>query len=343
MIPFRKYSIIFLMICVINPSFMAQTDPCLSYLKDAQQKTDEGKYDDAILLAQKAIAECDFSKNDLIEAQKLLILNYLSIDDIEAAELSAARVMKINPNHEADRLRDPAEVIAIFNKYRPTPVFTACIQGGINRTSIDVIQTYSIVGEDNADGLDNYEAALGWQLGAGLEYRVWKNFWVIAEGQYRTSGFSHTLDSVQGQQVNYSERLGFIDINSGVRYYLGKRRLQPYAEGGFHMGFLISALGEISRNEELDIVNRSNQRNSLFTGYWLGTGISFQQRGLRFQLGARYTATSGNVVDPENRFDNLGIIFKYYYLDNDFSVNHIQFRASVVYVLRYRNLLDTRQ
>lgn len=341
MMPFRKYCFCTVVFSALFTGLAAQSDPCLSYLKDAQQKTDEGRFDDAVALAQKAMSDCDFSKKDRIDALKFLILNYLAIDDIEAAERAAAEVMKIDPNHEADRLRDPVEVIAIFRKYRPAPVLTAYIHGGVNRASVESIQTFSVVGQNDAPGLDNYTGNPGWQLGAGLEFRVWKNLWLLAEGQYRSSGFSHTLDSVQGQQVDYSERLGFIDVNTGARYYLGKGRLQAFGEGGFHAGFMVSALAEISREQELDIVNRSAQRNSVFTGYWLGAGISFRQKGLRFQLGARYTANSGNVVDPDNRFDNLGIVFKYYYLDNDFLMNHIQFRASVVYVLRYKNLLET--
>lgn len=342
MIAFRKYLLASVLLAAGCLTLSAQSDPCLSYLKDAQQKTDEGRFDEAIELAQKAIDQCDFSKNDLIEAHKLLIINYLAIDHIEDAEVSAAKIMKINPNHEADRLRDPVEIIAIFEKYRPAPVFTAYIQGGINRASIDVMQTYSVVGDNHAAGLDNYQQELGWQLGVGLEYRIWNNLWAQVEGQYRRSGYSLTLDDVQGAQVHYSERIGYADLSAGGRYYLGSKRFQAYAEGGFQLSFLITALGDISRGEESDIVDRSVQRNSTFTGYWLGTGISFQQKGLRFQLGARYTGTSGNVVDADHRFSNLGIIFKYYYLDNDFSMNHIQLRGSIVYVLRYKNLLDTR-
>ncbi len=321
----------------------AQADPCLSYLKDAKQKTDEGRYDDAIALAHKTIDNCELSKNDHIEALKFLVLNYLSIDDLEAAEDCAAQVMKLSPNHEPDRLRDPAEVISVFRKYRPAPVFAAYIHGGANSTQTEVLQTYSVVGPNDAPGLDRYESALGWQLGAGFEYRIWKNLWLLAEGQYRSSRFSHRLDSVQGQQVDYRERLGFVDLNLGMRYYLGERRLQAFGEGGLHTGFLISSLAEISRNEERDLVNRMSQRNGNYIGYWLGAGVAFQQKGFRFRLGARYTANSANVVNPEGRFDDLGVIFKYYYLDNDFSMNHIQVRVAIAYTLRYRNLLQSKK
>lgn len=336
-----KYILCTLLLATWSLGLYAQMDPCLSYLKDAQEKTDEGNYDDAIALSQKAIEDCGFSKNDLIEAHKLLISNYIGIDLLEEAEHSAAQIMKLNPNHEPDRLRDPAAVIAIFKKYRPAPVLNGYLHGGINSSRIAPIQTFSIVGPNDTPGLDNYTSQTGWQLGAGIEYRIWKNLWIVAEGQYRRSRFSHRLDSVQGQEVDYNERLGFFDLNLGGRYYLGKGKIQAYGEGGFHAGFLINSLAEISRSAEFDLVDRTNQRSAVQVGYWLGAGMAYSHKSLRFMLGVRYSANPENLVNPEARFDNLGIVFKYYYLDNDFSMNHLQFRAGIAYTLRYRNMLQT--
>lgn len=342
MIHVGKYSLIALILTVWAMNAVAQSDPCINYLKDAQQRADEGKYDEGISLIKKAIAECDFSKNDLIEANKLLILYYLQTDFLEEAEASAARIMRLSPNYEPNNLRDPIELVRIFRKYKPTPVFNLALVGGVNSSRVEVLNSYSVLTGSEYEDRTIYSGQYGWQLGLSVEKRVWSNLWLLANAQYRTSNYEAYIDSLQGQRIDYREELGFFDLGLSARYYVGNWQLQPFVEIGGQYTLLTSALGELTREGQSDLVNRLPQRNTSFPSYYYGGGLAYSKKGISIRLGVQLHDYDRNIVNPDRRFDNLDVIFRYFYLDNDFVMNHLQFNLGIAYTLRYRNLIQSQ-
>ena len=317
----------------------AQTDPCATNLRDAAVKSEQGWYDEAISLIKQTLENCDLTKNDKIQANKLLIVNYLAIDKIEEAEAAAAAIMKIDPNYEADKMRDPAEVVEMFQKYKPAIVLQGIVYGGANFSQVMASNTYSIVNDNNSPGLDNYKSLTGFQLGLGVEFRLFKGFWGQSVLQYRNSGYSIQIPNVQGHTVNYQEALNFIDIPLSAKYYFLEGKIQPFVQAGVNFSFLNSALGELSGEDNNDIVDRKMQRNTFYIGYFGGAGVAYNQKAFSLQASFNYILSPQNVNKEGTRYDNLDMVFKYYYLDNDFSMNNLVFNIGLTYALGYKNVL----
>jgi hypothetical protein len=330
-------TIFFLMLNKENVS--AQTDPCLTYLKDASLKSDQGWYDDAIVLINKSIKECSLSKKEKIQAYKMLITNYLNIDKLEDADAIAALIMKLNPNFEPDKLRDPTEFVLLFQKYKPSPMLSIILQGGINNSKVKASKTYSIVGSDNADGLTQYSANTGFQISLLGEFRLIQNLWIKTGVQFRRSGYKNQLDSIEETTVLYEENINYFDIPLGFTYYFLKGNFQPYFNACINYSILNSALAELSRDELSDIVNRQSQRNKFYFGYQMEAGLSYAIKNFGFRVGVNYLLNPTNVNKEGTRYDNLDVVFKYYYLDNDFKMNNLQINAGVQYNLIYKNRL----
>ncbi len=320
----------------------AQSDPCIATLKDAQTRADQGWYDEAISMLNTALTDCKFSREDEIEARKLLIIHYLQIDYLEEADASAARIMKLSPNFEPDRLRDPIQLVKIFRKYKPAPVLNIAITGGVNFSQIELLQAYSIIPGPEITDRTTYNGLNGWQIGLKVEKKVWSQFWIIASTQFRNSAYEAQKDSVQDQRISYNEQLSFVDFAITGRYYIGNWPLQPFAEIGGQYTLLNSALGELSRPGTTDLVNRLEQRNRNFSSYHWGGGLAYTKKGISIRLGVQVHTFSKNLVNPETRFDNLDVIFKYFYLDNDIVMNHLQVNIGLAYAIRYRNILQNR-
>jgi hypothetical protein len=316
----------------------AQTDPCATNLKDANLKTEQGWYDEAIGLVIVTLENCDLSKNDRIQANKLLIVNYLAIDDIEAAEAAVSTILKINPNYEADKLRDPTEVVLLFQKYKPEPQLRAIVYGGFNTPLMSASQTYSVVSDDNSPGLDNYKGELGFQIAVGVEYRLYKQLWFQGVFQLRKTNYDIDIPNIEGRTVSYEEDLTYLEIPLTAKYYFLKSRFQPFIHAGANFSFLNSALGELTRDDVNDIVNRLPQRNSFYLGVIGGVGLSYSIKGFGFQLGANYLYNSQNVNKEGTRYDNLNTVFKYYFVDNDFTMDDVQINIGITYALKYKNV-----
>jgi hypothetical protein len=316
---------------------IAQTDSCIIKLKAANTGYDQGDYDGTIKLLRSALSDCHLDKGDKIQAGKLLIMSYLKIDNLEEADKAAASVVKIDPYYKPDKFKDDPKLSALFEKYQPTEIFRLGFTAGINHTMPDVVKTYSIVHDDDADNLGEYSGGTGFQLGLLAEYRAYKNLWVEAGGLFRQSSYEHVLNEVEGTTINYSEKLSYVDVPVSVKYYFLKKNIQPYLEAGAAFSFLTTALGTTTRDDQKDIVNRTDYRNNFMVGYSGGLGVAYKIKGISVFAAFRYSYFGDNVNKDGTRYADLVNVFKYYYIDDDFRMDNWEINAGVNYSIAYKN------
>jgi len=315
----------------------AQTDSCITNLKTANSNYEMRDFDGAIKLLQSSLSKCNLDRADRIQAHKILALSYLAIDNLEAADREAEAIVKLNPNYVPDKFRDEPRYSALFGKFKPVPVFRLGMNAGINHTSIDVEQTYSIAHNDDDENLGSYKTKTGFQLGLRAEYRIYKQLWFEAAGQFRQSQYTHTLFNVEGTNIHYSEKLSYIDIPVSLKYYYPIENFSPYIEAGVAFSFVTNALGTTTRDELKDIVNRIDYRNNSTTGQFGGLGIAYKLKSLDVYVNFRYFKYPDNVNKDGTRYADLTNVFKYYYIDDDFRMDNWQINAGVQYSFLYKN------
>jgi len=316
----------------------AQTDSCIIKLKNAGTAFEQGDYDITISLIRSALAGCNLDKSEKIDANKLLILSYLKVDNLEEADNTASAIMKIDPYYKPDKFKDDPKLTALFEKYQPLPMFKMGLSGGFNISSASAENTYSIVHADNTEGLDQYNNKLGFQLGIAAEYRTYKDLWVSLGFGYRQSKYEHELFDVENTTINYSEKLSYFDVPLSLKYYFLKGSVQPYLEGGATFSFLSSAISTSTRDDLKDLVDRADLRNKFMNGYFGGLGAVYSMKGLQLFVNARYSIYSGNVNKEGTRYADPVNVFKYYYLDDDFTLDNFQVNAGIGYILGYKNV-----
>lgn len=325
------------LICSIFPSY-GQIDSCIVKLQRADQRFNNGFFDEAILILNDVRSNCQLSKSDAITSRKLLILSYLDIDELEKAEGAASEIMKLNPNYVPDKLRDRADYISIFSKYKPTPILSIGAFIGTNSSQISTLNTYSVLYDDNTPGLANYNSQLGFQIGINAQYRIYNSLWVELGAQFRSSTYLNSLFYIENSTVNYSETITHFDFPLQAKYYFFSGRIKPFTYGGLQVSVLNSALGELTRDEFIDIVDRKIQRNSFMLGYFGGLGISYNVKSVNFELGSRYVYYPDQFNKEGTRYENLSSVFKYYYIDNDFRMDLFEIIFSIKYSIKYKNL-----
>ncbi len=337
----KKYLLIFIPVIAVfaitTQKSAAQTDSCIIKLKNANTSYEQGDYDGTIKLLRQTIAECNLDKNDKIQANKLLIMSYLKVDNLEEADKTAAEIMKIDPYFKPDKFKDDPKLSTLFEKYKPVPVFRMGIAGGLNFSSVDEVQSYSIAHPDDAEGLDTYNNKMGFQLGAFAEYRLYRNFWVNLGFRYRQSKYEHILDSVENTSIHFSEKLSYFDWPLSLKYYFLQSAIRPYVQVGADFSFLSSAISTTSRDEESDLVDRSDYRNSFSVGYFGAAGVSYGIRGMEIFAELSYHYYPENINKDETRYSDLVNVFKYYYIDDDFRIDYLQINVGVSIALKYKN------
>jgi hypothetical protein len=327
-------ALLFILCCITRT--IAQTDTCLQYLKDASTDYDNGFYDQSISLLTVALKNCPLPKQDQIQASKLLILCYLGIDNLEAADKTAAAIMKIDPNYTPDKFKDDPRLSSLFEKFKPEPTLAVGISGGVNSPMIDVVNTYSVVHADDKPGLDTYNSVLSYQLGAEVEKRVYKNLWAELGFQFRTSSYEHRLDSVQGSTIFYSEKINYSDFPLSVKYYFFGHSITPYLQAGADFSFLLRALSTTTREDNTDLVDRTSLRNRFMVGYFGAAGVNYTIRTLRIFGNVRFVYFPDQVNKAGTRYADDINLYKYYYVDDDFRMDNLQFNVGVSYILSYK-------
>ena len=307
-------------------------------MKKANSFFEQRNYDEAIGLLVPIVANCPLTAEEKIQASKLLISSYLAIDNLEAANKVAGDVMAQNPNYKPDKLKDDPKLYSLFAKYRPSPVLSVGIFGGINIPSVHVINTYSVVHSDGATGLATYSNKTGFNIGAKAEYRAYREFWVDGGIQYRETNYEHTLDSIGSKTVTYTEKMNYLDIPVSAKYYFLKKHLQPYLEAGFDFSFLTNATSTTVRSNSQDAVSRTSLRNIFQMGYWGAIGCNYKYNNILFYFDVRYIYFPRQVNKSGTRYNDPINLWRYYYIDDDFSMNIMEMNIGVAYVLKYRNL-----
>ena len=315
----------------------AQTDSCIIKLKNANTGYDQGDYDGAIKLLRSALADCPLDKNEKIQSNKLLILCYLKVDNLEEADKTAAEIIRIDPYYKPDKFKDDPKLSALFEKYKPVPVFKMGFGGGINSSYATVVNSHSVVDNDGTTGLGEYNSQTGFQLGLSAEYRAWKDLWIEVGFGYRQSQYEHILYDVNSSIINYSEKLSYFDVPVSLKYVFLKSTLRPYVEGGADLSFLSSAISTTTRDELKDLVDRSALRNDFMGGWFGGIGVVYAMKGLQLFAGARYVYYSENVNKEGTRNDDPVNVWKYGYVDDDFRLDYLQINVGISYALAYRN------
>lgn len=331
-----KPYILFAFLNLLSSLLSAQTDTCIRNLKNAAADYEQSYYDQAITVLKNTLKECDLSKQDQIQANKLLILCYIAIDNLEEANHAAVTIMKIDPQYMPDKFKDDPRLSSLFDKFKPEPTFSAGISGGINFPMIDVLNTYSVVHADDKPGLANYDSRASFQIQAEIQKRAFKNLWVELGLQFRNTEYNHTLDSIQGYTIDYSENLNYYDIPLSLKFYLLSGALQPYLQAGADFSFLGRALSITTRSDQKDLVDRTALRDNFQVGYLGSAGVSYTINAFRLSGNIRYTYFPDLVNKNGTRYSDDINLYKYYYIDDDFKMNNIQMNIGASYILSYR-------
>jgi hypothetical protein len=331
------YLFLYVAICINATKGHAQTDSCITHLKDAGNNYDQGNYDDAIVLLKRTIDNCSLDKTDRIQAYKLLIMSYISVDNLEAVDKAAGEIMKISPDYAPDKFKDDPKLIALFKKFKPVPTFAIGLSGGMNLPFERTINQYSVV-YPGGQAQASYKMKPGFQLGLKAEKRAYKNFWAEIGFSYRSTTYQHTLFNVESSTIRYSEELRYIDIPLSVKYYFPGKKVMPYLQAGVDLALLSGALSTTTNADQKDIVNRSAMRNASQTGYFGCAGISYKIKGFRLFFDARYIVFPENVNKAGTRYEDPINLYKYYYLDDDLTLNNMQFNAGAAFILSYKNV-----
>jgi hypothetical protein len=306
---------------------------CTQKLNKAQKVYDAGKITEVEAFLSNCIEE-GFTKEEKMQALRLLILASLFQDEHGKAEKNLLLLFKEDPEYVLNPAIDPAEFYELYNSYRTLPVINVGIMGGVNTTSISQKQSYS-VGSASGDN-SSYKSRLGFQGGLVTDILLYKNFQINTGALWSMKNFTYTNSFFYGQTSTLSskENQMWMDIPLALKYNIGKNKFKVFVLAGSTFGLLLSDNSKLSRlnSGDVSVAKEANEpfkkiRNPYTVSALLGVGVRYKVGYGYIFLDARYNFGLMNVANAKNRYYTKEGDTLYYfgYVSSDFNVNNLAF------------------
>lgn len=348
-----KYFIIFLsLFFVININYKSLiAQDCTETLQEARNMYTEGDIATIPDLLDACIKN-GFSKEEKVQAYKLIIQVYIFEDKIEESEQILLKLKKTNPVYQIDYENDGAEFIDLFKQYQTTAFLTIGGFGGFNFPIIQIIERVP------TSDLNSYKpeykgSGTNFQGGLRILYQPYLNIEVQFDPFFMKSSFTYTSQIVSIEDTDqddpafylynheFIETINLIHFPLSVVYNYPINNIVPYASAGFDLTLLSNATSAPARNYDVsgftnvtgsDILLKTlNHRNMLTKNLILGLGVKLKRPMFYIFLDMRHHFALDNIVNGSNRFSNNELIFKYHHVDDDIKMYNLMISVGVAY------------
>ncbi len=330
--------------------FLYGQDECAFILEEAQDMFDAGLIE-TIPAKLSQCLETGFTKEEKLQAHKLIILSYLFDDNVEKAEEAMLSFLSDFPAY-VPVATDPSEFITLMNTYDTRPVL---MLGG----SLGFNFSFPMVTERL--GTYNYIAYPGTYApgGAGfhgsfrVERRILSSFDFSAELAYAYNRFDFYLDTELDPQpftgeitdfsiIDYYETQNKILMPLGVSYKFTESDFSPFATLGVCPGVLFSANGDgfrqykntgDTRYDPVPVagVNILPMRRVFNAWAFLGTGFKFRFGPGEFFLDARFYMNVLNQYRPGSDRFIQKLAFESFYVSDNLLLNNLAVSAGYMF------------
>lgn len=329
---------------------------CVQALRTARATYEQGRLQEIPTILENCL-KSGFSKNDKIEAYRLMVLTYIYLEEPVEADAAMLKLLRTDHFFEPGD-NDPAEFKNLYDKFRTAPIFAAGLRATFLTSNVNVIKQYNILEEGRGQG--EYKSNIKVAFGVAFVKDLKNTKWVIApEVFYASRGFTYTKTGIFAtdnepepipplQEATISQTL--LQVNAGAYFKLYELpafdswvggTIQPYAGGGFANYLLLQSefQGELTIESGGNDVsgapldNTGSYRKYNLSPYVLA-GFRSRVSDAYFTIDVRYHLGLFNVVNPDQRYDMTGdnneIFSRYSYVNNDFSINQLGISVGVI-------------
>lgn len=347
----RLYLLAFCWVIAVMPAF-SQASNCTQVLRLIRTTYEQGRLHEVPGLAEgclKGVGTQGFTKEEKKEAYRYLTLSYIYLEEPEKADEMMVQLMNTDHFYEPNKEVDPAEFIALYNKFRHDPVYRIGLRGGITLTQ-PVVTNYYNVGSSGA-GNGGYSMSPNLAVYTMFEkdfFRKspWNRLVLAAELGYIVRGYTYTNDrlatadedpslSISNQEFQINQ--DHLDLNViGQFKFKNTVNLQTYLGGGPGISYLLGSSNQASTVlgngftvtgssvDDTESYKKILYSLNLVAGAKLRFGEIYLTGEVRYQMGLT------SVINPESR-TNPEIAYDYQGRYNDYRINNMTITVGVLY------------
>ncbi len=290
---------------------------CTQNLTAARALFNSGRYYDIQGTLQNCLVS-GFSKQERIEALRLLSISYLYLDKYPSADSAYLLLLKTSPEYRANAQSDPPDYVYLDESFRHKPVYKWAINGGLNLVFPRILYQYSVSGSTNS--IYSHNKQVGFNFGASLEKDITGKISAGIEGQFQYSKCRYNYSSISSRELdslsvaNYGnlELIStWINFPVYIKYKFGDHRIRRYILGGGELNLLMSAnyAAKTGGGRDISSTNYMINPHYNFLNYsgFLGFGLSYKSKSISsFAIEFKYASGLSDIVNGHQRYGTLG-------------------------------------
>jgi hypothetical protein len=288
-----------------------------------------------------------FSKQEKVDALKLITLAYIYLEEPQKADEAMLRLLNTDHFYKPDN-SDPAEYIALYKTFRITPLLSFGGKIGGTANFAHLLSNNPVGGQSPGEG----KYSPGYSIIGGLFVEkdlfpnatsFLKNTVGMAEFLFHARPNKITYDQIwvneaynhHSATAQFNAKSSWVDMNLIIRYRLNPdSKIDPYFGLGPGLTYLLKYEFDLPQTQQLS-PNPGGGQDIIFstvTGQAIDTKNAYKKLGqtvtamggIKFRIGefylnaeARYQFGLNNLVNDENRFVP-DLVYNYQVSINDY-------------------------
>ena len=265
---------------------------CTQSLREARNAYQEGRLQDLPNMLNACISK-GFSKDQKIEALRLVTLAYLYQEDEKAAEDTYLKLLQTNPEYRPNENADPAEYIILHNKFDTESKFYYGIKLGAAYNLVQILAPTKDIRTDLNPGVYSFSMTLA----GGIFFQLpIKDEWSLSsEFHFMTRNLSLVKSPAEGSSLTadqtITEQHSWLQMPVLLNYRLYDKRTKIELTAGPAFHYLLEATLS-TEGAGININNfRKLDRRNVFnlsamvgaTAHIKSSGTPFLSFGLMYQ------------------------------------------------------------
>ncbi len=343
----RFYFLIILLVAGGGTAFSQSTN-CTQVLSLVRLTYEQGRLHELPQLADACLTAAPgkgFTKEQKREAYRYLTLAYIYLEEPEKADETMLKLLDTDHFYQINLASDPAEFIALYNKFRHEPLFRVGLKFGLNLTQPTALSYYNI--GSTAGGMGKYSLSSSFQILALFEKDLTKKLIIAPEVGLVLRGYNYSNSNLlvaddpavpaSVSTQNLIVKQSYLDLNGIVQYKIKSSiQLQTYIGGGPGISYLLSSTDQAttvlgneftitgSTVDDTKSFNKLMYSFSVVAGAKLKFGEIYVTGDLRYQIGL------SNVINKSSR-SNMSLVYDYQAQYNDYRMSNLMLNIGIIY------------
>jgi hypothetical protein len=333
----------FLLLFAVSTSAFAQLNSCTQTLRLGRSIYDQGRLHEIPPLFEKCLAS-GFSKEEKVEAYKLLCLTYIYLEEPAKADEAMLNLLRTDNYFEIKPGSDPAEFIALYRGFRNWPIYRIGAKIGVNATQPNVVKSVQVSSGEGATSSE-FKYTIAFQFGASadlptkfLERNGIKPVTIHGDLLYQQKKFELTTTVDRGgfnNTLTDTETQSWISMPLSVQYMFWQKKFNPYVSLGPSVDYLLNSKLRVSRlranTTSVEERTVEVEREKLNISAVASAGTKFPLGGGLLVFEVSYIHGLTNVNKEQTIFYNSGAALDYTYSDAVYKLSSVSVSAAYLF------------